>query len=720
MSVLIQSLWQHPIVELLGWTLVHFLWQGFLVAVPLAGGLWYLRRSSAMDRYSLACGGLALLAIMPILTLSVLLSRTDSQSWRGITAEQSLADATREEALRRAGSGDATSTMAPLDSSQDATLADRSSKKIGPKVDRQDLGSATTWWSGDHYERWMPTLASCWIFGVTLLSLRLLGGLWRVQQIQRRSRIVVDERLNRMVDELMRRMKVRGSLRLLQSAEWSVPVVIGFWRPTLIVPLCLLSGLTVSEVESLLAHELAHVRRHDWLVNLGQSLIETLLFYHPVVWWVSAVIRNERENCCDDVAVKVCGDRLALAKALVHLEEQRCGAGALALSATGGSLVQRIRRLAVSQEYCPMAQWSAGLLTLATAFLLVVGLWISVFTTTRSVQAAEEITNMEAAASLEQETIVTAQVREKEWLKPAVDAEPIEAAASLLGPVNTEVQSLPHETNTNGDETPWGRMAEASGLQSRLTLQTAKPQVGQPLLVKLELRNSGDKPAEYDPQKYAPFRVLRVDVPRPDLPPPFIGMRPQTSGQNETLQPGEHRTLWENVDVAELFLLAQDREYEVYAEGGEWAMQSIWRDSNHLSIRLQNGPLPARQKLIAALLEILPDEWTISVGFGEIHLRHSSTNLKNDGTRLSLRYVPEKLADDFSIAWPVPEQDRVFVNATVLALGETELGHIYLLGLPIQTEKVWPGYVGAITRAIERTRETPQPNEPDQVRSPDE
>jgi hypothetical protein len=384
----------------------------------------------------------------------------------------------------------------------------------------------------------------------------------------------------------------------------------------------------------------------------------------------------------------------------------------LALSATGGSLVQRIRRIALSQEHCPTARWSAGWLTLATAMLLVGGLWVSVVAATRSVQAAEDATSMEVASSLVQETNAAPQVRDKDWPKQASEVARIEPAALPLGPVSPDAEPLPTEVNTDADETPWGRMAERSGLQSRLTLQTEKPRVGQPLLVKLELRNSGEKPTEFDLQNYAPFRVLRVDVPRPDLPPPFIGMRPQTSGQNETLQPGEVRTLWENMDVAELFLLAQERVYEVYAEGGEWAMQPIWRDSNWLSVQLQVGTLPARQKLIAALLEILPDEWTISVGVGEISLQHSPTNLKNDVTTLSVRYGPEKLADDLSIGWPVPGQEKVFANVTVVALGETELGHLYLLGLPSHTEKVWPGYLEAIKRAIESTRKAPDLKQP--------
>ncbi|HMP80736.1 MAG TPA: hypothetical protein PKD54_14875, partial [Pirellulaceae bacterium] len=251
------------------------------------------------------------------------------------------------------------------------------------------------------------------------------------------------------------------------------------------------------------------------------------------------------------------------------------------------------------------------------------------------------------------------------------------------------------------DPTDWGRLAEISGLQSRLVLQTQNPQVGQPLLVKLELRNAGTKPAVFDPQDYAPFRVLRVNAARTGAPTSFIGMTPQTSGQKENLDPGEIRLLWDNIDVSELFLLAEEGDYEVYCKGGDWATQPIWRDSNRLRVNLQAGRLPARQELIAALLKVLPEHWTLSAGRDDIYLQHSPTNLKQDITSLSLRFTREKLPDDIEFAWPVPGGDRQFTKATINYFGETGLGHTYLLSLPLHTEALWPGYLEVITRALE-------------------
>ncbi|MBL8855665.1 MAG: carboxypeptidase regulatory-like domain-containing protein, partial [Planctomycetaceae bacterium] len=275
------------------------------------------------------------------------------------------------------------------------------------------------------------------------------------------------------------------------------------------------------------------------------------------------------------------------------------------------------------------------------------------------------------------------------------------------------LQEEPMPKTEPADEQEWGPLATSSGLQSRLTLQTQSPKVGEPVLLKLELRNAGEKPTKFDPQDYVPFRVLRVDMPRPELPPPFIGSRTQTSGQPETLQPGEVRTLWENVDVAELFLLAEAREYEIFAEGGEWAASTIWQDSNHLQVTLGPGTLGPREQLIANLVKIKPEDWTINIGNGEIYLQYSSTNLKSDMHTIAVRFQEHKIAADFEAGWPVPGQEKVFQSVKVDDLGETTLGHVYVLSLPKSTKEVWPTYVEDITGALKNLRRVatapPQP-----------
>jgi GWxTD domain-containing protein len=132
-------------------------------------------------------------------------------------------------------------------------------------------------------------------------------------------------------------------VRLLESGLAEVPSVIGHFRPLILMPIGVLAGLLPTQIESILLHELAHIQRHDYLINTLQRYVEGLLFYHPAVWWISAVIRTEREHCCDDLAVSISGDPHEYAIALAALEQNHFPTAALA--ATGGNLVKRIHRL---------------------------------------------------------------------------------------------------------------------------------------------------------------------------------------------------------------------------------------------------------------------------------------------------------------------------------------------------------------------------------------
>ena len=183
------------------------------------------------------------------------------------------------------------------------------------------------------------------------------------------------QELQALARDLGGRLGIGRAVALLESTAVSVPMVVGWLQPVVLVPASVLTGLPPSQLAAVLAHELAHVRRHDYLVNLLQTAVETLLFYHPAVWWVSAQVRRERENCCDDLAVAVCGDRLGYARALANLEGLRAPASPLVLAASGGSLVERIRRLVGAPVHRPRQSWMAGVLALS--LLPLAGLEIS-------------------------------------------------------------------------------------------------------------------------------------------------------------------------------------------------------------------------------------------------------------------------------------------------------------------------------------------------------
>ncbi len=216
----------------------------------------------------------------------------------------------------------------------------------------------------------LPWITGAWLIGVVLGSVR-----WTVSSawlhVRARSSEPAAGPLQSRVTALGRRLRI-GRGVVVRTAGWlASPAVTGWIRPTLLIPASAFTGLAPDQLEALLAHELAHIRRHDYLVNLIQTAIETLLFYHPAVWWISGRIRAERENCCDDIALSVCGDRLVYAVALAALEEMRGASVEMALAARGASLKERIRRILYRQETAPSG-WSAAALAM---LLLALFLW---------------------------------------------------------------------------------------------------------------------------------------------------------------------------------------------------------------------------------------------------------------------------------------------------------------------------------------------------------
>jgi beta-lactamase regulating signal transducer with metallopeptidase domain len=248
----------------------------------------------------------------------------------------------------------------------------RAAADSAPALDTDSSSSAISFDSSpiDSFVPWMPLVVLAWMCGVVVLSLRLASGWLWVQAMKRHRASAAADHWRQTVRKLARQLHIRRSIRLLESRAVGVPTVIGWLRPVVLLPVSTLAALSPQQVEAILAHELAHIRRHDYLVNLLQTLVETLLFYHPAVWWLSRRIRIERENCCDDLAVSLCGDPYAYAKALADLEAVRVTSGRLALAATGGSLLQRVRRLvAAPARVGRRPGWAAGF----AALLLMTG-----------------------------------------------------------------------------------------------------------------------------------------------------------------------------------------------------------------------------------------------------------------------------------------------------------------------------------------------------------
>ena len=278
----IDSIVNEPAVQAIGWALVHFVWQGTLIALIAAVALRLLRQSAADVRYVVATIALALMATLPVVT--------GLQVWRATAAEASVSS--RQQALG----------MESVSATPRTVAANTLTAAFTDAVEIPAPGMSV--------ERWIPAMVTLWMAGVLVLALRLAGGWLWIQRTKSRNAVPADARLEAMLQRLMRTLHIQRRVRLLMSSDVDVPTVIGWLKPAVLLPMSAVSGLSLVQIEAILAHELAHIRRHDYLVNLLQTLLETLLFYHPAVWWLSGRIRAEREHCCDDLAVEVCGDRL--------------------------------------------------------------------------------------------------------------------------------------------------------------------------------------------------------------------------------------------------------------------------------------------------------------------------------------------------------------------------------------------------------------------------
>ncbi|MFC5478944.1 M56 family metallopeptidase [Massilia suwonensis] len=212
-------------------------------------------------------------------------------------------------------------------------------------------------------------LVAGWAACAGALGLRLALGLVWVRRAAQGRR--TDPHWNARLAGMAAGFGITRAVRLRVVDSLASPVTAGWWRPVVLVPASLLTGMPPQLLEALLAHELAHVRRCDYLVNLAQRVIETILFYHPVVWWLSHRIRVEREQIADDIAARQLGEPRRLALALSELERLQFATHDLAQAANGGDLMSRIKRLLRPETQA--TSWKAALPVLAMAAACIAG-----------------------------------------------------------------------------------------------------------------------------------------------------------------------------------------------------------------------------------------------------------------------------------------------------------------------------------------------------------
>jgi uncharacterized protein (TIGR03435 family) len=306
--------------------LIHSLWQDALVGMLLWAALAALTNRSAAVRYVVSCAGLTLLIVVPLATAAAFVLRAAPLDVRAV----------------------------PMMANLRALVAPQPMLSIWMTPE-----AAGTLWLAQ-VQRWTLPV---WSVGVLLFSVRLAWGSAQALTLGRDG-TPAEESVLAIVADLAARMGVYRAVRVVTSSRVDGPSVLGWIRPIILLTPATALGLTTSELEAVIAHELAHVKRWDYLVNLCQVVAETVFFYHPAVWWASNRIRVERELCCDDLAIRSCGDPLCYARALTTLEKQRLSVPAMAMAVTGDPLLYRIQRmLGVSTQECGSGRWP-GILAL--------------------------------------------------------------------------------------------------------------------------------------------------------------------------------------------------------------------------------------------------------------------------------------------------------------------------------------------------------------------
>lgn len=291
-------------LDALAWSLVHFLWQGAAIAA-LAAAVMYVFRSPA-TRYLVGIGALALMLASFAVTFSVL---RDS----------------------------------PVNGAEMSTLQLQMPAHVTANTWKPD-SSAPLSSSSFAAERDFLWVARAWLVGVAALALRIVFGLLVLEYLRRRNLVALPAPLVAKFTALQQRLGIRRFIRYCECQRVRVPAVIGFFRPVVLIPVRALTGLSIEQLEAVVAHELGHIKRFDVAVNFVQVIAETLFFFHPAVWWLNKRIRADREDCCDDVAVAMSGGSVGYAKALATMATWR-DAPRFAMAATGSPLAARVSRL---------------------------------------------------------------------------------------------------------------------------------------------------------------------------------------------------------------------------------------------------------------------------------------------------------------------------------------------------------------------------------------
>ena len=410
----------------LAWSLVHFVWQGAAIAA-LAAALMHVFRSPS-TRYLVGVGALALMLMSFAVTFSVM------RGSAGNGAEWSPPDF-------------------PAPVAANTGVDDNSA----PPVSYAAVGA-----TGAADFVWV---ARAWLVGVFALALRIVFGLLVLEMLRRRGLVDLPDALVARFRALQERVGIKRLVRYCECQAVRVPAVIGLFRPIVLIPVRALTGLSVEQLEAVVAHELGHVKRFDVAVNFVQAIAETLFFFHPAVWWLNKRVRALREDCCDDIAVSVTRGKVGYARALAEMASWR-DAPHLAMAATGGPIAARVARLLGVRQHGAGAR-TAGALTASLVIAAAMVAGALSFAAAKPARAAAPVKVDVAVPSVSPQPVVSADV--------AVAVAPVFAAAPAAPPAPAAAPAAPAPRKAPGPALPAAPAAPAKAARPAAPAAPATP-----------------------------------------------------------------------------------------------------------------------------------------------------------------------------------------------------------------------------------------------------
>lgn len=303
------------LVNAIGWTIFHSIWQGVVLALLLVITLFFANKKTPRVKYAISVSVLFIFVIASSITF-FLMYKTDLPS-QTVGSNQNFDKVMISGVLF-----------------ENPVYDNKTSSSIFDLAQNYFIKNLTLFVLG-------------WFVGLMFFSLRFIIGVLYLQRVRFNGLKELDVEWLYRSRELAKKLGIQKFVLVYESVKVKIPIVLGYLKPIILLPIGMINALPYTQVESIIAHELAHIKRYDFLVNLLQSFIETVFFYHPAIWWISGLIREERENCCDDLTIEICKDTLVYSKALYNLYQinQNHPEFVLALSGNKNLLIRRIKRM---------------------------------------------------------------------------------------------------------------------------------------------------------------------------------------------------------------------------------------------------------------------------------------------------------------------------------------------------------------------------------------